>query len=74
MEALDPLKPEIARLLAAKERRRRQLAALPFPDKVRQVMQMQQMAAPILRARGRCIRVWHVDESEMRDVSRITLP
>ncbi len=52
---------EIARLFAAKEKRRRQLAALPFPHKVRLVVQLQQMAAPILRARGRSIRVWHVD-------------
>jgi len=61
METLDPLRPEVARLLAAKEQRRRQLAALPFPHKVRLVVQLQQMAAPILRARGRVIRVWPVD-------------
>ena len=61
METLDPLRPEVARLLAAKEQRRRQLAALPFPHKVRLVVQLQQMAAPILRARGRSIRVWPVD-------------
>ena len=61
MEKLGPLSPEIARLLAAKEQRRRQLAALPFPDKVRLVVKLQQMAAPILRARGRSIRVWQLD-------------
>ncbi len=52
---------EIARLFAAKERRRVRLAALPFPEKVRAVVRMQQMAAPILLARGRNARVWPVD-------------
>ena len=61
METVDALRPEIVRLLAAKEQRRRQLAALPFPHQVRLVVQLQQMAAPILRARGRSIRVWALD-------------
>ncbi len=61
METVDALRPEIVRLLAAKEQRRRQLAALPFPHKVRLVVQLQQMAAPILRARGRSMRVWALD-------------
>lgn len=61
METVDPLKPEIARLFAAKERRRQRLAALPFPHKVRLVVQLQRMARPILRARGRLVRVWPLD-------------
>jgi hypothetical protein len=56
-----PLQPEIARLFAAHEERRRHLAALPFPEKVRMVVQMQRMVAPILRARGHAIRVWQID-------------
>jgi hypothetical protein len=52
------LTPEIARLFAAKEDRRRKLAALPFPEKVRAVVRMQEMAAPLLRARGRLVRAW----------------
>lgn len=63
MEAVDKLPPEIARLIAAKEQRRRKLAALPFPEKVRIVVQLQQMVAPILRARGRPVRVWRLPES-----------
>ena len=55
---MEPLKPQIRRLFAAKEARRRRLAALPFPEKVRVVVQLQQMAAPILRARGRRARLW----------------
>lgn len=58
MEPLNALKPEVARLFAAKEARRRELAALPFPEKVRAVVRLQQMAAPLLRARGRHVHVW----------------
>jgi hypothetical protein len=58
---MDTLRPEIARLFAAKERRRKELAALPYPEKVRVVIRLQQMAAPILRARGRPVRVWPLD-------------
>ena len=60
METVDNLSPEIARLIAAKERRRHKLAALPFPEKVRIVVQLQQMAAPVLRARGCPVRVWRL--------------
>lgn len=60
MDQLKPVKPEIARLFAAKERRRVRLAARPFPEKVWAVVQMQRMAAPILRARGRKVRVWSI--------------
>jgi hypothetical protein len=58
---VDNLSPEIARLIAAKERRRRELAALPFTEKVRIVVQLQRMAAPILQARGLPAHVWEID-------------
>lgn len=61
MEAMDTVKPEIARIFAAKEARRHKLAALPFPEKVRAIVCLQQMAAPVLRARGRRVRVWALD-------------
>lgn len=64
MERMDKLRPEIVRLIAAKERRRQKLVALPFADKVRVVVQMQQMVAPVLRARGRVVRVWALDNSD----------
>lgn len=64
MEAMDNLNPEIARLFAAKEARRRRLARMPFPDKVRAVVQLQRMAAPLLRLRGRHARVWMLDETK----------
>ena len=34
------------------------------PEKVKAVMRMQQMAAPILRARGKKVRVWELEPSE----------
>lgn len=64
MEAMDTLKPEIARLFAAKEARRHKLAALPFPEKVRAVVCLQEMAAPVLRARGRQVRIWKFDNNQ----------
>jgi len=59
---MDNLKPEIARLIAAKETRRRQLARLPFPEKVKAVVQLQRMATPLLRQRGRRVRVWELTD------------
>ena len=62
MEAMDNLKPEVARLIAAKEERRRKLAALPFPEKVRAVVRLQEMVIPVLRARGKKVRAWKLDD------------
>ncbi len=62
VEAMDTLKPEIARLFAAKEARRHKLAALPFPEKVRVVVRLQEMAAPVLRARGIKVGVWNIND------------
>ena len=63
MNSMSVLRPEVARLLAAKEDRRRTLAKLPFPDKVRAVVRLQRMVAPVLRARGRQVRVWNIEKS-----------
>ncbi len=58
---MDRLKPEIEKLFRAKEQRRARLAALPFHEKVRAVVQMQQMVAPLLRGRGKQVRVWELE-------------
>jgi hypothetical protein len=58
MENLDGMTAEVARLLAKKEQRRRVLARLPFAKKVEAVVRLQEMAAPILRARGKDARPW----------------
>jgi len=63
MKPMETLNSEVAGLFAAKEARRRKLAKLPFPEKVRAVVRLQQMVAPVLRARGRQVRVWTIEES-----------
>ena len=59
---MEILNTEVARVFAAKELRRRKLAGLPFPDKVRTVLRLQRMVAPLWRARGRQVHVWKIDE------------
>jgi hypothetical protein len=59
---MDTLNTAIYRHFTAKEERRRKLAALPFAEKVRIVVRLQDMAAPLLRARGKNVRVWEIDE------------
>jgi len=47
-----------------KARRRLRLARLPYPEKVRIVVELQKMQAPILAARGISVRIWKIDSSE----------
>jgi hypothetical protein len=65
MERMDRLKPEIEKLFRAKEQRRARLAALPFHEKVQAVVQMQKMTAPLLRARGKLVRIWELPPSDV---------
>lgn len=58
MESLDGVKEELDRIFAAKEKRRHELARLPFPEKVRAVIQLQEIAATILRERGEIVSPW----------------
>ena len=59
MEALgDGISAEVARIFTAKQERRQDLARLPYPEKVRAIIQLQGMAATILRARGKIVRPW----------------
>jgi hypothetical protein len=62
MKSVDTLQPEIARLFDAKEARRHKLAALSFPEKVRAVVRLQEVAAPVLRTRGGIVRVWNLND------------
>ena len=41
---------ELKQLLAGKQRRRQDLARLPIEEKLRAVVRLQQMSAPILRS------------------------
>lgn len=64
MGAMDDLKTDnevISSLFEAKQARRKKLSRLSFPEKVKAVIQLQAMAAPILRRRGKLVHVWKVD-------------
>ncbi|HEX5000425.1 MAG TPA: hypothetical protein VFY29_19535 [Terriglobia bacterium] len=52
------IETEALRLFEAKEARRLALRRLSFPEKVRMIIQLQKMSAPLLRARGKRVRVW----------------
>ena len=54
---------ELTRLLAGKEARRHRLARLPITEKIRAVIRLQELAAPILRQRGRMVRPWVIEAS-----------
>jgi len=60
---MDQINEAISRILTAKEARRRRLAAEPFPAKVRALVRLQELAAPILRQRGRLVRQWEIDRT-----------
>ncbi len=55
---------ELNRILQEKEARRRRQAALPYPEKVRIIIEMQRRVAPIYRARGIHLNVWEIDEPD----------
>jgi hypothetical protein len=51
-------KSDLTRMLSGKPRRRHELARLPIEEKLRAVVRLQEMAAPILRQRGKTVRGW----------------
>ena len=64
METLDKLKPPSAPQHPGlgKPLHREALRRLPLPEKVRIVVELQKIAAPILRARGQKPVVWKIEE------------
>lgn len=48
--------------VGGKEAHRRRLVDLPYPEKVRIVIELQRIAAPILKARGVMVSPWRLDE------------
>lgn len=52
---------DLNQILAGKQRRRHELARLPIEEKLRAVIRLQQMSAPILRQRGKTVRCWTFD-------------
>ena len=52
---------DLNQILAGKQRRRHELARLPIEEKLRAVVRLQEMAAPILRLRGKTVRCWKLE-------------
>lgn len=61
MDKMDQLKKIADQSFRQKEARRLKLASLPFEEKVRIVVELQKIQAPILRARGIKVKVWELD-------------
>ena len=70
MEKLDGITEEMRRLLAMRQERRQELARWPFPKKVEAVVKLQELAASILRARGKTVFPWRMEKAESRDAER----
>ncbi len=61
---MDKMKSALEKILAAKNRRRKRLAALPVPKKIAILVQMQRLAAPLLKAQGRDSYIWKIGGKE----------
>lgn len=57
------MKPDLQRILASKQERRQALAKLPIEEKVRILVKLQTIAAPLLRARGKAVYIWKLDDT-----------
>jgi hypothetical protein len=57
---------ELNQILAGKQRRRQELARLPIEQKLLAVVRLQELAAPILRQRGKTVRCWSAEYSDPR--------
>jgi len=55
---MESIKQAMDKALLRKETRREALAALSFEEKVRIVVELQKIHAPILRSRGIKVKVW----------------
>ena len=55
-------KQDVAPVSFGKPLHRESLRKLPMPEKVRIVVELQKIAAPILRARGEAPFVWQIKE------------
>ena len=63
MNATVPMRP-LTKSAYAKTAFRKKQASLSYPEKVRQVVAMQERIRPILAARGRVIVPWKLDASQ----------
>ena len=49
---------DLNQILSGKQRRRHELARMPIEKKLLAVVRLQELAAPILRQRGKTVRCW----------------
>ena len=56
---------DLNQILAGKQRRRHELARLPIEKKLLAVVRLQELAAPILRQRGKTVRCWSAEHFPM---------
>lgn len=61
-------------VLAAKQRRRHELAALPYEEKLRILLRLQQMGDVIRQTRGASARAWPIDEKTLLPISVASPP
>ncbi len=54
------MRPAAKKAYAAKAAHRKRQAALPIAEKVRILVRMQKMVAPLLKAQGREVYVWRI--------------
>jgi len=59
---MDEMTDEMSRVLAAKLERRMALARLPYEEKVKILIELQAIAAPLVRARGKKAVVFRSDQ------------
>jgi hypothetical protein len=62
---MDKINFDLEKMAQAKLEYARRQAALPIEEKIRILVRLQEMSAPILRARGIEPRIWQLSESEM---------
>ncbi|MBD3322034.1 MAG: hypothetical protein GF350_13130 [Chitinivibrionales bacterium] len=60
MERMDNLKNVAEELFIRKQHRRKQLAAMPWPEKVKAIVQMQRMVYPIVKDRNKRACIWKI--------------
>ncbi len=57
---------KIEQIAQAKAEHRKLRAKLPFPEKIRILVQLQERRAPILRARGLTPRIWQISDENKK--------
>ena len=60
MEGMEDVPPKIIKLFAAKEQRRRGLAAMTWPEKVEAIIKLQEAVVPLMRERNSRACVWRL--------------